>query len=203
VLFDPAVAGGGGVVGGRVPRCLRLGGPPAFVLAPYALPLTPFRRFLRFSRRLDRDLCDLIARKRARGADEGDVVSALLRARDADGTAMTDDELVGQANVLFLAGHETTANTLTWTLFLLAQHPRVAADLFDELHGKLRGDAPTPEQLAELPLLDRVVKESMRVLTVVPLSQRVAAAEVTLGPHRLPPKTEVIFSPYVTHHLPE
>src|SRR5262249_26220420 len=167
-------------VGETIHRWLRLAGAPAVVLAPYDLPLTPFRRFLRFSRRLDRDLCDLIAPKRAPRADEGDLGSALLPARDADGTAMTHDELVGQANVLFLAGHETTANTLTWTLFLLAQHPRVAADLFDELHGKLRGDAPTPEQLAELPLLDRVVKESMRVLTVVPLSQRVAAAEVQL-----------------------
>ena len=91
-----------------------------------------------------------------------DVLSLLIRAHDDEGVGLTDEELIGQAAVLFAAAHLTTANTLTWTLFLLAQHPQVAQALYDELTGALGGNPPTLEQLERLPMLDRVVKESMR-----------------------------------------
>jgi cytochrome P450 len=124
----------------------------------------------------------------------------LIHARDEDGTRLTEDELIGQANLLFLAGHETTANALTWTLFLLSQHPQVLADLHDELSGKLHGDPPTVEQMAELPLLERVIKESMRLLPPVPLGSRTATKPTELGPYLLPQWTEIVFSQYHTHH---
>jgi cytochrome P450 len=129
-----------------------------------------------------------------------DVLSLLLRARDEDGTGMTDAELIGQAAVLFGAAHLTTAHTLTWTLFLLAQHPRVARELVEELRGELAGGPPALEQLERLPVLDRVVKESMRVLPSSSYSQRVTAEALELGPFALPRGTPIVFSQFMTHH---
>jgi cytochrome P450 len=173
------------------------------LLLPYNVPPLPFWRYLRLSRRLDDAIRAMIDQKRTRGRDEGDVLSMLVHTRDQDGARMSEDELIGQANLLFLAGHETTANALAWTLFLLMQHPGVMADLCDELHGTLRGDPPRADQLAELPLLERVIKESLRILPPVPFGARVAMAPTALGPYELPPLTEIAFSEYVTHHLPE
>jgi cytochrome P450 len=133
-----------------------------------------------------------------------DVLSGLLQARDDAAQALTDAELIGQTALLFGAAHLTTANTLIWTLFLLAQHPHVAAELADELARVLRGRVPTPEELLErLPVLDRVIKESMRLLPASAYSQRVSAEPVELGPLRLAKGTTVIFSQVITHHLPE
>src|SRR5438874_658790 len=87
---------------------------------------------------------------------------------------MTDTELVGQATILFGASFETTASTLTWTVFLLAQHPAIMAELMDELDRVLGGNAPTRDQLAQLSFLDRVIKESMRILPPVPFTIRAA-----------------------------
>jgi cytochrome P450 len=100
-----------------------------------------------------------------------------------------------------VAGYETTARALTWTLFLLAQHPRIAADLLDEL-APLGGGPPAASQLRELPLLDRVIKESLRILPPVYLTTRSSSETFALGPYELPAGTNVVFSHYLTHHLP-
>ncbi len=127
----------------------------------------------------------------------------LIQARDEDGRGLSDAELIGQATVLFIAGHETSANALTWTLFLLSQHPRVLGDLCDELRGTLHGGAPSVDQLDQLPLLDRVIKESMRLPPPASLSLRVSTAPFELGQHQLPRGTTVFFSQYITHHMPD
>ena len=132
-----------------------------------------------------------------------DVLSLLLQARDENGDGMTDGELIGQAAVLFGAAHLTTAHTLTWALFLLSQHPRAAADLVAELKGTLHDAAPKPEQLEQMPQLNRILKESMRVLSASAYSQRVAAEDVQLGPFALRKGEVVVFSPFVTHHMAE
>lgn len=116
---------------------------------------------------------------------------------------MTDAELLGQAATFFVAGHETTANTLAWTLFLLAQHPQVVAELAEELDGLLRGEPPTIKQLAQLPLLEAVVKESMRLLPALPLLfPRTVAEPTELGTCALPKGARVVVSPIVTHRQP-
>ncbi len=167
------------------------------------LPGTPYRALQRLSQRIESQIRALIASKRASSAEQLDVLATLIDARDEDGSSMTDDQLIGHAHVLFEAGHETTASALTWTLFLLAQHPKVLADLRDELTGVLRGAQPTVEHLAQLPLLERVIKESMRVLTPVVFMMRLTAEPCTLGPYRLPAGARVIYSQYISHRLPE
>jgi cytochrome P450 len=116
---------------------------------------------------------------------------------------MSDAELVGQTNILFVAGHETTTNSLTWTLFLLDQHPEVHAALLEELEGELKGAAPTLEQLERLPLLERVVKESMRILPPVPMAFRVSNAPFEMGGYAFGAETMIHYSPYITHRLPD
>ena len=177
---------------------------PAVIMFPYALPGTPYRRFLRTGAELEASLLALVARRRAQPGG-ADVVSALIAAHDEqDGSSLTDGELVGQAAVLFIAGHETTAFTLAWTLFLLSQHPQVLAELHEEITGALRGAPPTAATLRSMPLLDAVVKESQRLFPATPfLFFRRATAPLQLGGHALPERTTVILSPLVTHRLPE
>ena len=152
---------------------------------------------------LEQKVRALIEHRRGAAAAGGDVLSRLISAHDDSGVGMTDAELIGQTTVLFGAAHLTTANTLTWTLFLLAQHPRVASALVEELDAALGGAVPSLAQLEGLPRLDSVIKESMRILPASAYSQRVNVCPVQLGELRLPPATPIIFSQVITHHISE
>src|SRR5919199_3768480 len=176
---------------------------PSIALVPLDVPGTPYHRMLATTDRLEDAMLALIARKRATAADQSDVLATLIQARDEDGTGMTDMELLGQTTTLLVAGHETSSNALSWTLFLLAQHPDVYAALVDEIEGTLHGTAPRVEQLRELPLLERVVKESMRLLPPATLQSRISTGPFALGPYDLPQGAIVTLSQYLTHRLPE
>jgi cytochrome P450 len=126
-----------------------------------------------------------------------------MEARDDENHGMTDTELVGQTAILFMASFETTASALTWTLFLLAQHPAVMHRLMDELDAVLSGNPPNEEQLQRLPFLGWVIQESMRVLAPVPYTVRASTRYANIGPHRVPTGARVICSHYLTHHLPD
>ena len=173
------------------------------VLFQVNLPGTPYRRLLDHAERLEAHIRAMIDRRRRDGATGGDVLSILIRIRDEGDTAITEDELIGQVNILFTASHETNAAALTWTLFLLSQHPRIMADLLDELDGELRGEAPSIDQLDRLPLLERVINESLRILPPVVYKTRIVDQPVQLGPYHLPKGSRVLYSHYMTHHLPE
>ncbi|MEO7092219.1 MAG: cytochrome P450, partial [Polyangiales bacterium] len=163
----------------------------------------PYRRFLDLTNEIDRETAAIVRAKRARSPEgASDMLSILLGARDEDGSALDEDELIGHAGVIFAAGHETSTNALAWTLFLLSQHPAIARDLEDELDGQLRGDAPSIDALGKLPLLDAVVKESMRVLPPVPMHPRIVAEDCELGGHRLPAGSELFLSIFHMHHDP-
>ncbi len=174
---------------------------PAAVLK-IDLPGTPYRRLIVTMERIVEALYAEIEAKRATGYAGEDLLTVLVREHDRDPSQLTEEELVGNAFVLFFGGHETTSSGLAWTLFLLAQHPRVAADLLDELDAELGGAPPGYEQIYRLPLLDRVIKESLRLLPPGVLFPRVATAAAQLGGYRIPAGSEVVYSPYVTHRDP-
>jgi len=190
-------------LGSMIKRWLNLLDSMGPTLFPVDLPGMPLHRLLRLSERVESDILAMIARKQATLGGDRDVLAMLIQARDEDGGGLSDAELIGQATVLFIAGHETSSNALTWTLLLLSQHPRVLGELYEELSGALRGGAPSVEQLDHLPLLDRVIKESMRLLPPASLSLRVSTAPFELGPYQLPRGATVFFSQYITHHMPE
>ena len=116
---------------------------------------------------------------------------------------MTDDELIGHVALLFGAAHLTTAHTLTWTLFLLAQHPAIMRDLHHEIVSTMDGDCPTFDEINRMPLTERVIRESMRILPASSYSQRLCAEPTMLGDVPVNRGTPVVFSQYVTHHMPE
>jgi cytochrome P450 len=178
-------------------------GSPFVLGLPYDVPGFPYHKLLNNMVELDTTMRGIIQQKRS-GIDNGDVLSMLIQARDAEsGVTLTDDELLGHLGVIYAAGHDTSANALTWTLFLLSQHPQVAADLVDELDNVLHGEAPTIEQLQQLPLLERVIKESMRVISPLPWNARVTSQDTTLSGYDLPKGTEVFVSIYHTNRVPE
>ena len=173
------------------------------LLLPFDLPGLPYHRLLDIVGQHDADMRAMIARKRADGSDTPDMFSMLIKMRDEDGTALTEDELIGHTSLIFGGGFETPATSLAWTLFLLTQHPQIAADVLDELESVLGGEAPTIEQLNELPLMERVVSESLRLIPPGAWNARVTSQPTGLGGYALPAGTEVLVGIYQTHHMPE
>ena len=116
------------------------------------LPLPSNFRFAKAKLRLDQTIYRIINERRATGEDRGDLLSMLLLAQDeeGDGTGMTDEQLRDEAMTIFLAGHETTANALTWTWYLLSQHPDIEARMHAEIDSVLKGNLPTAEDVARL-----------------------------------------------------
>jgi cytochrome P450 len=169
------------------------------LLLPMRIPGTPYARFLTTAERLEKRLTRLIAERRSNAAGKRDVLSLMVAARDDDGASFSDRDLLGHAAVLFVAAHETTANTLAWTLLLLATHPEVRASLEDELHAVLRGAPPTTDDLDRMPLLDAVVRESMRLLPASAIMFfRRASGSFQLNGVDMPPKSTILLSSLVT-----
>ncbi len=160
-----------------------------------------YERLLEVAVELETAVKEMIAMRRS-GRVGFDVLSLLLRAHDVD-TTVTDDQLVGHIVLMFGAAHLTSAHSLTWTLFLLSQHPEIMQELHAELETKLQVAPPRPEHLDELTVLDRVLKESMRILPASSFLHRMTAEPVELGPFSLPAGAVVIFSQLMTHHMPE
>lgn len=156
---------------------------------------------LTFAEELESEILTMINKRKA-SPSGNDALSILLQARDEEGR-ISDEELVGQAALMFAAAHMTTAHSLVWTLFLLAQHPTVMSQLHRELTTHLDGEFPSFEKTEQLSFTERTVKESMRILPASSYSQRVAAAPVELGPFNLVPGSGIIFSQFITHHMPQ
>jgi cytochrome P450 len=176
---------------------------PAAFLLPLDLPGTPYRRMVKLGEDVVGRIRALMEQKRRMGGEQHDAMALLMNARDEDETSLSDDELVAEAASLFVAAHETTAMTLAWTLLLLDRHPDVHATLAAELDAVLGGRDPGPEDLPRMVVLDRVVKESMRILCPVPmLFMRVCAEATTVGGFAVPRGCNVLLSPLATHHDP-
>jgi len=203
-LFGEDVGNSGAGTGGLLREAMRFSSHWLTAALPWDMPGLPYHRFLNAVSVYEREMRGIIQRKRALGQEGNDVLSMLLHAQDADsGARLTEDEVLGHVGVLFAAGHETSANALTWTLFLLSQYPEVARDLLDELEGTLRGGTPGPEHLDRLPFLERVVQESMRVLPPVPWNARVLLGATELGGFELPAGAELWLSIFQTHRSPD
>jgi cytochrome P450 len=152
---------------------------------------------------LDRIVYGIIATRRASGEDRGDLLSILLAARDADdGSRMTDQQVRDEIMTLFLAGHETTAVALSWTWYLLAQHPDVEKRLADELGTLLDGRLPTVADLPRLRYAEMVVTESMRLYPPAFMLTRRVVEPFEIGGHRIEAETALIMSQWITQRDP-
>ncbi|SFS64657.1 cytochrome P450 [Marininema halotolerans] len=117
--------------------------------------------------------------------------------------SLTETEAIGHLFTFVMAGYETVASSILWTLFLLASHPKELHNLTEEISGPFNGDSISEDEIRKLTHLDHVVKESLRLLPAAPICWRVAQPGAFLNPWEVPPGTEVIYSPFHTHRLPE
>lgn len=165
------------------------------------LPLAANRRFSEAKATLDAVLMRLIRQRRNSSENREDLLSLLLHAVDeTDGTGMSDRQLRDEAMTIFLAGHETTANWLTWTLALLGQHPNWLARLCEEATARGSGSLGS-EDAAALPLHRQVLQESLRLYPPAWLTGRAVHRPVTLGGESLHLEDVVLASQWVVHRL--
>ncbi|MGO9597354.1 MAG: cytochrome P450 [Isosphaeraceae bacterium] len=157
-------------------------------------------RFEQAARRLDRIILSIIARRRQSGEDRGDLLSMLLHAQDEEsGRRMSDLQLRDEAMTLFMAGHETTANTLAWVWYLLANHPEAEASLHAELDEILPDRPPTFVDLPRLRITGLIVTEALRLYPTVWMLGRENTEPVELGGYRVPVGTTVFMPQWTIH----
>ncbi len=171
---------------------------------PYWLP-TPGNWWLkRTIRRLDGILQQMIDERRAVIASEsesrGDFLSLLIAARDeADGTPLSNQQVRDEVMTMFLAGHETTANALSWTWYLLGQHPEQQQRVRNEVDDVLHGRPPTPADMPRLAHCERIIREAMRLYPPAYVIGRRCEEDCTIGSHFIPAMTNVLMSQWVVH----
>lgn len=170
------------------------------------LPLPSMRKFQQARERLDATIYRMIEERRRSGEgqleERGDLLSMLIAARDeeGDGTGMTDEQLRDEAMTIFLAGHETTANALTWTWYLLSQHPAVEAELQAEVDAVLNGRLPTAEDYPRLRYTEMVVAEAMRLYPPAWIIGRRALNDYRINGYHVPARSILLMSQFITHH---
>jgi cytochrome P450 len=162
------------------------------------LPIRRFRQGRASRETLDRIVYAMIAERRASLTDRGDLLSMLLLAQDeeGDGTGLTDVQVRDEAMTIFLAGHETTANALAWTWYLLGEYPDEEARLHAELEAVLGGRIPTFDDVAKLRFTEQVVTESMRLYPPAWIIGRRAIDAYSVGGYELAPRSLVVVSPW-------
>jgi cytochrome P450 len=167
---------------------------------PLWVPTRRNRAEKRALRRIDQLLNRFIAEHRASRESPADLLSVLLAATDEEsGIGMSDRQLHEEMMTLFLAGHETTAMALTWTWYLLSQHPEVEQKLVNEVSRVLRGRTPTVADLSQLPYTEMVVRESMRLYPPAPGFAREPIEDVRIGGYDVPPGSLITVNTYAMH----
>ncbi len=146
----------------------------------------------------------IIKEHRAKGTDQGDLLSMLLMARDDEvtGEQMDDEQVRDEAVTLIVTGHETTATTLTWALYLLSQTPEADAEMYEELDRVLGGRAPTHEDMDRLPFTHKVLQETLRLYPPGWMFERTALVDHQFGDYTLPTGGTAVLCPYLIHRDP-
>lgn len=196
-LFNVDVAAEVKRIGAAMDVMQRVAGQPQ--IFPPWLPTPDELRARQAKRDLDAIIYAMIDERRATGKDKGDLLSMLLLARDEDGSTMTRQQARDEAVTLFLAGHETTANALNWTFYLLAKNPGAEARLHQELDTVLAGQPPTLADLERLPYTEMVIKEALRLYPPAWGFSREAIDDLNIGGYAIPKGSVVGVLPFITH----
>ncbi len=199
-LFDADVARDTQDVGKSLELLLELGADFRRTLfVPHWVPTLTNLRIKREIAFIEGILYRIISERRASGRDTGDLLSMLLHAQDEDGSRMSDKQLRDETITLFLAGHETTASSLSWTWWLLAQNPAVEAKLHAELDEVLSGRTPSIDDLARLPYTANVITESLRLYPPAWGLARVVVENHELGGYPVKKGMGVAMAQWVVH----
>jgi cytochrome P450 len=203
-LFDAEVESEASEIGDALTAIMkmfeRITNPFASLIA--RLPLPSNARMDKARQRLDETIYRIINERRQSHLDRGDLLSMLLLAQDeeGDGSGMTDKQVRDEALTLFLAGHETTANALTWTWYLISQHPQVEARFHEEIDGLLGDRLPGFADVPNLRYTEKLFAESMRLYPPAWTLGRQVLNDYPLGEYVAPKGSILLMSPYVMHH---
>jgi cytochrome P450 len=170
---------------------------------PLSVPTPGNQRLKGALATIDEFLYGIIADRRRKPPGD-DLLSLLMATGDAEtGESMSEKQLRDEVLITFFAGHETTAQLLTWAWYLLSEHPAVEARFHAELEAQLGGRSPGAEDVDGLVYTRRIMDETLRLYSPVALMARDAVADDTVGGYEVPAGTIVTLSPYMTHRHPE
>jgi cytochrome P450 len=202
-LFDADVERDAQEVGKSLELLLEIGANfRRTIFVPHWLPTPANLRVKREVAQIEKIIYRIIAERRASGRDAGDLLSMLLAAQDEDGSRMTDKQLRDETITLFLAGHETTASTLSWTWWLLAQNPAAEAKLHEELDTVLGDRAPTLDDLPKLVYAGHVITESLRLYSPAWGLARLAVEDHEIAGYPVTKGMGVTMAQWVVHRDP-
>src|SRR5258707_9720912 len=202
-LFDADVERDAQEVGKSLELLLEIGANfRRTIFVPHWLPTPANLRVKREVAQIERIIYRIIGERRASGRDAGDLLSMLLAAQDEDGSRMTDKQLRDETITLFLAGHETTASTLSWTWWLLAQNPAAEAKLHAELDAVLGDRAPTLDDLPKLVYTGQVITESLRLYPAAWGLARLVVEDHEIAGHPVTKGMGVAMAQWVVHRDP-
>jgi cytochrome P450 len=202
-LFDADVERDARDVGKSLELLLEIGADfRRTILIPHWVPTPTNLRVKREVAQIEKILYRIIAERRASGRDAGDLLSMLLAAQDEDGSRMTDKQLRDETSTLFLAGHKTTASTLSWTWWLLAQNPAVEAKLHAELDSVLGDRPPSFDDLPKLSYTGHVITESLRLYPAAWGMARLAAEDHEVAGYPVKKGMGVAMAQWVVHRDP-
>ncbi|MFD2369177.1 cytochrome P450 [Brevibacillus sp. GCM10020057] len=173
----------------------------SFIDIPLSVPTRNNRRFLESNELLDKVIYSLIDERRRSGdTGRGDLLGMLLAARDEDdGTGMTDEQVRDEVMTIFVAGHETTANTMSWIFYLLSRHTEAEQKLHAELAAVLGDRLPTVADIPHLTYANLIVSETLRLYPAAWMINREAIEEVEIGGHTYQPGDTLMMSQYAMH----
>ena len=205
-FFDADVEKEAKVIGEALDLYLRLFGYAIFPFGIYVqhLPIPWVRRMHRARAQMDDFIQRLIDERRVDAAERGDLLSILIAARDTatDGVGMTDRQLRDEIVTLMLAGHETTANALTWTGYLLSQHPEVEEKLQGEVDDVIGNRLPDAADFQHLTYTRAVLSESMRLYPPAWILERYSVADFQAGGYTIPRGSIILASQFLVHRDP-
>lgn len=174
-----------------------------FLPIPYNWPVPLHRRTHKAVARIRRDFQHFIDERRAKPGERSDLLSLLLQARDKSGQAMSNEQLMTECQSLFAAGYETMGTALTWSWYLLCQHPEIYTKLQQEVDDVLHGRTPTYADLARLPSCLQVFKESLRIYPPAFAFFRQAQRDVEIDGYLVPKGRLAFIVPYTLHRRPD
>ncbi|MCL4519515.1 MAG: cytochrome P450 [Thaumarchaeota archaeon] len=165
------------------------------------LPFPTNKRYEKAVQKLDEIVYRIIRERRKNENSISDLLTMLLQARSEDGSAMSDTQIRDETITLLFAGHETTANALTWTWYLLAGNPTVEAKLHSELDNLFpKGRLPSAEDVPKLSYTTKIFTEALRMYPSVRLIPRIALNDHHIDGYRIPAGSLVLMSQYLIHH---
>jgi cytochrome P450 len=188
-LFDTELGGDADGIGDALTRAMTemMNGLVRLVPIPPQFPTPTNRRMKTAVKELDEIIYRLIRERRASGVDRGDLLGMLLATKhEDDQSPLSDREIRDQSMTLMLAGHETTANALSWTIYQLARNPHARARLAREVDEELGDRRVTMADLPNLPLTLQAIKEAMRLHPPAYVIGRQATRDVTIGDVSIP-----------------